>query len=309
MELGLVAAGSIAKLFIAVLIGALAAALKFIDENGTKAIAGLVNNVTNPLKLLSSYMMVYSAVKFKGLVVSAGLMTLATLISIAAAAIFIRKKGEYWRVERVATVLSNCGFMGIPLISALFGNEAVFYLTGCLMVFNIAAWTYGITVISGRSSFADLVKVLFSPIILSIVAGLCIYLLRIPVPDLVRSGIEAVGDCTSPLAMLVAGSSIARTKLGKTLTRPSIWLTVFLRLLLCPIIFALICSFLSLPDLVFKTVLVAAACPVAAITVTQAISENRTPGHASALFAISTLLSMVSIPVVLMAQEFIAGLF
>lgn len=309
MELASVAANAMVKLFLIVLIGFAAAKLNFIDENGALAIAKLVNKVTNPLKIFASYIMVYDAVKFRGLMTSAGLMAVAMGVSILAAAVFIRKKGEYWRVERGCTVLTNCGFMGIPLISAVLGNEAVFYLTGCILVFNIVAWTYGITVISGRSSLKDLLRIFTSPVIISIFLGLAVYLLQIQIPEMIHSVVDVVGDCTSPLAMVVAGATIARTDLRKTLGRANSWLVVALRLLICPLIFAVICLFLNIPDLVFKTVFIASACPVATVAVTQAVMEKRTPGHASGLFGLAALLSIGTIPLCIIIQDWMSSLF
>lgn len=309
MELAGVAANALVKLFLVVLVGFAAAKLNFIDENGTTALAKLVSKVTNPLKLFVSYIMAYDAAKFRGLMTSAGLMAIAMVVSIAVASIFIREKGEYWRVERNATVLANCGFMGIPLISAVLGEEAIFYLTGCILVFNIVAWTYGITVISGRSSAKDLLKVFLSPTIIAIAAGLAVYLLQIPIPEMIHSAFSNVGSCTSPLAMLVAGATIARTDLGKTLGRGSSWLVVLLRLLVCPLLFAVICLFFDLPDLVFRTVFIASACPYAVIGVTQAVMEKRTPGHASGIFGMTALFCIGTIPLVIIIQEWMSGLF
>lgn len=309
MELASVAANSMVKLFLMVLIGFAAAKLNFIEESGTMAIAKLVNKVTNPLKIFTSYIMVYDAVKFKGLMTSAGLMAIAMAVSIAMASIFIREKGEYWRVERNSVVLTNCGFMGIPLISAVLGDEAIFYLTGCILVFNIVAWTYGITVISGRSSFKDLLRIFTSPVIIAIAAGLAVYLLQIRVPDMLASSLSVVGDCTSPLAMVCAGATIARTRLGKTIKRGNSWLVVFLRLLVCPLVFGAICLCFDIPELVFMTVFIASACPVATVAVTQAVMENRTPGHASGLFGIAALLSIGTVPLVIIIQDWIQSLF
>lgn len=308
MELASVAANSMVKLFLMVLIGFAAAKLNFITESGTVAIANLVNKVTNPLKIFTSYIMVYDAVKFRGLMTSAGLMAVAMGISIALASLFIGKKGEYWRAERNAVVLTNCGFMGIPLISAVLGDEAIFYLTGCILVFNIVSWTYGITVISGKSSPKDLLRIVTSPVIISIIAGLAVYLLQIKVPDMIVSSVTTVGDCTSPLAMVCAGATIARTNLGKTLKRKNSWLVVFLRLLACPLIFGAVCLFLDIPELVFMTVFIASACPIATVAVTQAVMVNRTPGHISGLFGMAALLSIGTVPLVIIINDWIRSL-
>jgi len=296
MNLGLIAVKSIVKLFLMFGVGVIAALTGIIDESGSKSMARLVNKVTNPIKIFSSYLIAYDAVKFRGLITAAQLGALCLTISIIAGILFIKKKGETWRVERLVVTLPNCGYMGIPLISAMLGDEAVFYLTGLILVFNLVAWTYGITLMSGRNRLKDLLKVLVSPTIIAIAAGICFYLMEIPMPELVGSTIKTIGDCTTPLVMMVAGSTIARTNFIKILGKKSTWLTVFLRLLFCPIAFSLICCLIDAPDLVMQTICIAAACPCASVVVTQALAENRTPGHASGIFAISTILCAATMP-------------
>lgn len=302
MNLGLIAVKSIVKLFIMFAIGVIAAKTKVIDENGSRNMARLVNKVTNPVRIFASYLIAYDAVKFRGLISAAELAVLSLAVSVLAGIVFIRKNGDSWRVERCAVALPNCGYIGIPLISAMFGSEAVFYLTGFILVFNIVAWTYGITVMSGRTRLKDLLKVLVSPTILAIAAGLCFYLLEIPMPELISSAIKSVGDCTTPLAMLVAGSTIARTDFVKILGKASVWKTSFLRLLFCPVMFSLICCLIDAPPLVLQTICIGAACPCATIVVTQALAENRSPGLASGLFAITTILCAATLPFTIWLQ-------
>ena len=62
----------------------------------------------------------------------------------------MKKEGKDTAIERFSSVYSNCGFMGIPLVNAMFGSEGVFYLTAFITVFNILAWTHGIIIISGE---------------------------------------------------------------------------------------------------------------------------------------------------------------
>lgn len=98
-----------------------------------------------------------------------------------------REARQALAVERFSVIYSNCGFIGIPLVQALFGNEGVFYLTAVMTAFNILVWTHGLFLFTGGEKFSikGLLKALCSPSILAVPIGLICFLLRLRVPDVV----------------------------------------------------------------------------------------------------------------------------
>ena len=146
--------------------------------------------VVNPVLIFMSYQQAFDTKLLLGLGLSVGLAFLSYGFTILLVDLLYRKnKTDEGAVEKFASVYSNCGFMGIPLINGLFGAEGVFYLTGYVTVFNIMVWTHGVISFGGRGQKTSVKKVLSSPAIIATLLGLVTFLLR---PVL---GCDCGGEC------------------------------------------------------------------------------------------------------------------
>jgi predicted permease len=109
----------------------------------------------------------------------------------------------------------------------------------------------------------------------------------------------------TPLAMLVAGVTIAQTDVRKLLIKPRIYYISFVKLLLIPIVMFFIFRLFEIPNVVLLTSVLAAACPTAVTVNLFSIRYEKNFLYASEVFAISTMASMITIPLVM----YIANLF
>lgn len=116
-------------------------------------------------------------------------------------------------------VYSNLGFMGIPVANAVLGPDSVLYLSIFMAVFNISVFSYGTLLIQpgegGKIHFRKMVN----PGTVSAVAAILLYLLEVQLPSLILQPVASIGSTTTPLAMLVIGSSLARQPCGKCCRR------------------------------------------------------------------------------------------
>ena len=74
----------------------------------------------------------------------------AFLVMILLPYLFFRKGSRDREVGLLLAAFPNVGFYGIPLISGIYGDEGVFFLTTMITMFNVLIWTYGVIVMSGR---------------------------------------------------------------------------------------------------------------------------------------------------------------
>lgn len=216
-----------------ILVGAGCFRLKLLSKDTVSEISSLVLKVVNPVVILLAYQRELEA----ELVANLGWTFLLAGLSFAAAYLtaylLIRKKeGREAEIERFSTVYSNCGFMGIPLVQAMFGYEGVFYVTAFLTLFNFLVWSHGVMQMSGSRSLKSLVRVLYSPAIIAIVVGLVLFFTQITLPAVLTEALEMVGNLNTPLAMFVAGATIAQTDLPAVLRKPRVFYVAFLKLLL-----------------------------------------------------------------------------
>lgn len=296
-------------MLILILIGAGCFRFSLLSKATVTEISGLVLKVINPIVILLSFQRELKA----ELVTNLGWTFLLAAISYGLAMLIVylaipKKEGREADIERFSCIYSNCGFMGIPLVQAMFGSEGVFYLTAFLCLFNLLAWTHGVMQISGQKSMKSVIKVLRSPAIIAIVLGLVMFFLQITIPALLADTLSMIGELNTPLAMFVAGATIAQTDLLGVLKKPRVYYISVLKLLVIPMAAVLVFLLFPLDRTMEMTVLAATAAPAAAMCTMQCLNYNKNAAYASELFGITTLFSIGSMPLMMMIYEWCAAL-
>jgi len=293
----------IAIMFLILTLGIICSKSGIITPVMIERLSVLLMQVITPLVMFVSYQSDYTKDRLDKLMLAFALSLVAVLIQIAGSYLFIRKKRPDSDVERMSATYSNCGFFGIPLAWGIFGKEGVFYLTGYLTVFNLFFWTHGILMVAGSTTRRQVVKNLLSPAIVGILAGLVCFLARIRLPALVIEAMELVGNMNTPLAMLVAGATVAQAGGIMGFRELRIYRTGVIRLLVIPIAVAVVFSFIPVDPMILLVIIMAAAAPTGASNTMLAIRFHRNGAYASRIFVTTTLLAIVTIaPVVALAQ-------
>lgn len=290
-------------------VGVLCSKTKLISENTNRDLSKLVLQVVNPVLIFMSYQTDYRPELARDLLLTFALSAASFAVMILLSYVLVRRKdGRDTEIERFSAVYSNCGFMGIPLVSALFGMEGVFYLTAYITMFNVLAWTHGIILISGQRSMKEVVKVFYSPTMISIVLGLAAFFLRIRLPDIPLQAMGYIEQLNTPLAMIVSGVSIANTDVPKLLKNIRVYYICLLRLVLLPAAAVLGLAFLPVNEKVLITVIVAASAPPAAMCTLQSLRFGRNSLYASEIFAAGTILSAATLPLAVRLTEYLTKL-
>lgn len=293
-------------MLILILAGVLCFRTGIISRESNKDLSKLVLQVVNPAMIFMSYQTDYKPELVRNLMLTFGLSAAAMGVLIAGAYILIPKKAEReYEIERFSSIYSNCGFMGIPLMNALFGLEGVFYLTAYITVFNLIVWTHGIILISGERDMKKVVKVFYSPTIISIVLGILCFFLKLRLPEVPARALEYVSQLNTPLAMIVSGVTMAQTNVPVMLKNVRVYIVCGLRLLLMPAVLSLLLSLLPVDEKVRMTVIVAAAAPPAAMCTLQCIRYGRNSVYASELFTAGTILSVATLPMMVRITEYL----
>ncbi len=284
------------------------------DHEGNRAISNILLLVVTPAMLMDSlFSMEYSAQIMRNFLLSIVLGFLAHFAVILVTQLLLGKKSTHPDIgmERYLTVYSNCGFMGMPLVSATFGSEAVLYMAGYLISFNVLTWTHGLIEITGETSGKQILKGLMSPTVICTVIGIIVFLGRIPIESHVMRAIKYIGDMNTPLGMFVAGMVLAETGLGGVSKKPRIFLVTALKLFVAPavtcVILLAVRQVVAISDPLFYAIMIPAACPAATTGTMMALRYNKDYKYSSQVFVVSTLLSMITIPLVVSAVRAIAG--
>ena len=305
----------VAVMFIIMSIGILCYKKKMISENTGAELSKFLLMIVNPCVILHAFQIEYKPELLNGLVISAILAVVSNTLGVIIATLFIRKNPERkeYIVERFAIVFSNCGFMGIPLIQAVVGDIGVFYASTYVAVFNLFTWTYGVSIMKGKMSLKDIIKVLTSAPIISIVIGIAVFIFSIKLPLVIGKPIEFISSLNTPLAMIVTGIYLARTNIKSALKNVRIFIVSALRLIVVPAVMLVIFIFIGAENEIFTSLLIAnmiaTACPTASSTLMMSRMFERNAEYASMIITVSTLFSILTIPVVMMIFDKVSGMF
>lgn len=296
-------------MLILIVVGILCARLKLISTSTNKELSQFVLQVVNPVVIFMSYQKDYETRLVKNLLLTFALSVLAFAVTLAVAYLVIRKKEDrHTEVERFSAIYSNCAFMGIPLMSALFGDEGVFYLTAFITVFNLVIWTHGVITISGEKNMKQLVKVFYSPTMIAIALGIITFFLKIRIPAVPAEALGFIRDINTPMAMIVSGVTISATNVPKLLKNVRVYFICLVKLLIIPLVLALVMSPLNVDEKVRMTIIVAIAAPPAAMCTLFCLRYNKNSVYASEIFAAGTILSVITLPVVVNLTEKLTNL-
>ena len=153
----------------------------------------------------------------------------------------------------------------------------------------------------------NLKTILLNPGIVGLLFGLPLYFLRLELPGILAEPVGYLADLNTPLAMLVVGSYIAKVDLHSFISDFSVYKASFLRLLLCPGVFLLMLLLLRPREDLFLSNMIQASAPVAANSVLFAVQFKRDSELASKLVAVSTVLSILTIPVMTVISQLLCG--
>ena len=277
-----------------------------ITLEGSRTLANVLIWLITPCMLIRSFCVAYSTEKLIMLGQSFLLSTIAMFLSIFVASRIFRKDA----IERFACAFSNAGFIGIPLIVAAMGQEAVFYICGLLVWVNLLQWSWGVAIIKGEKMSFSPKALLKNPFIYATIISLFLFLtgLGTRLPSVVSTAISGIADLTAPIAMLILGVYLAQTKLSKLFAIPRLYWLSLVRMWLIPVLTLAIFMLFPFPNDIRMTVLISAAAPVGANVAVYAQMYNSDYPYACQTVAQSTVLSIVMQPLFIMLASFVLGM-
>lgn len=289
-------------LFIYMMVGYTAGKKRIFNEDFGNKISWLILNITNPMMILSSAVNGDGSIKGSELLLTAGLAVsiYAFLLIIAALVPWIFRLGKdeagYFQLM---TVFNNIGFMGFPVISALYGSGALLYASIFLLPYNILFYTYGVSVVHKARQKFDLKKIINAGILASLFA-VFLYLTQLPVPSFMKTAALGLSNLNAPLSMMVIGISLTKLSIRELFLDVKILFFAGMKLLAVPLLGTLVIKqFVAVPALQ-GVCMVMLATPAGSMTAMLAQQAGGNYQRTAKGVALTTLLSVVTIPLVSM---------
>lgn len=309
MQISLLLAHEIAQLFLILLAGFVLVRAGLLRAADSKVLSVILVYLVIPCVIIDAFQIEDTPAIRAGLAVSFAAAAAIHLLFLVLTGLLRRFLGLD-AIERATAIYSNAGALVIPLVQALLGQEYVIYSCAFIIVQLVLLWTHGSMILRGADALSWK-AILTNVNLLSIAAGAVLYAGRIPLPAVLSGAMDDMGALMGPLGMLLAGMAIAESPLRQLVCTPRYYLTAALRLVVYPLA-ALVLLWATgmaalLPDgrAILMTVYLAAITP-ACTTITSMVQlYGQDAGKSSALYVMSTLLSIVTMPLMLAVFDWV----
>ena len=297
----------IITLYLLMAVGYVLGKVRLIDDRGSLNMSNLVMYAVSPCMMLVAFQRPLESQILHEFITMLGVSTLLHVVFIAGSRLLIREKDPHRRgLMLFSSVFSNCGFMGYPLMTALFGSVGVLLGSAYVAVFNILSWTYGIFAMTGDRSKLRLRPLLLNPGVLSILVAMALFLLQITLPEIVMVPVRYLSDMNTPLPMVVVGYQLSHADFRSALRGLYAWVSMALRLLVFPLLALGICLALGLDSRLTVIAVVSASAPPAALMSMLSAKFGRDTALASSMVSVQTAFSALTMPLMVSLANYLA---
>ncbi len=286
--------------------------VKIIGDNTSKQMTDYLNRIAIPIYLITSVGTEPISDGSKWLVYCGIIMALYYIIGFGGVYLFcyLRKKDRAKRaVYTCMSVIPNCAFVGLPMVKLLIGEQAVPYIGIMMTAFNIVFFTVGMQMFNKEGKFS--LKSLLTPMNGATVIMLVLLLLNVQLNDYVYTFLSQITAIVSPMCLMIIGINIAKTPILNALKRPIVWGLSALKLLIFPVAVQLVLHFtgIDFPLDMRMALLIGIACPGSTMACVIANQNDMEPELASQSVAHSTLFSIVTMPLLIVAIGKMLGMY
>ena len=308
----------IATLFLLMACGFFARKRGIIDDVASKRLSTLIIKIGQPMMIISALTEAEFSYENLGdgfLYIGIGIVFHAVMGGLA----FLLCKGFKDLDERKITEFSlmfvNGGFIGFPILEALFGVKGLFLAAFFNISFHLFIWSWGVAILARKRSDIKLTvrKIFINLGSIPCLIGVLIYMLVIPFPDFALPAFLSkfflyLSNLCTPISVLITGALLATRTPKQIFGSGKIYYFSAMKLLVLPLIVCVICKLIGLPQDMTLFVTVEAALPAASSITMFSEIYGLNSGYASQTVGTSSLLSVGTLPLVLLVAQWIVSL-
>jgi predicted permease len=302
--------------FILLMVGFVAGKVKIIDAVASKKLSALIIKIGQPALIINSLIkMEYSA---KNL--SLGLQTLVFgfavhifMAAIAFVAFLKIKNVDHRKLTEFSAIFANVGFLGMPILKSLFGDEGEFMGAFFIVSFNVFLWTWGIMILARKRDDIKLTprKIFVNFGSVPSIIGFILFIIpaflpSFALPQFITTSISYVGSLCTPVSTMIIGALLSTRTVKQIFGSGKVYYLCVFKLIIIPL---LVCGIMKLMGfdemwILFGTAIT--AMPSATAVSMQAELYDISPGYSAQCVGTSSLLSVATMPCVIMLAEMIA---
>lgn len=307
MQISLLLMEEIIKLFVIMFMGYAVVKAGLMKSSESKSVSVILVYLVIPCVIIKAFQVDYTPDVQKGLFLAIA-AAVAVHILFLLITIPLKKIFQMDVIEQATSIYSNAGILVIPLVQELLGQDYVIYSSAYIAVQLILLWTQGKNMLCEEEKL-EWKKIFLNVNIISIIAGIVLFLFRIKLPAGAQDVLGMMNNMIGPLGMLLAGMAIAEVPLKSIFTKKRNYLSVALRLLLYPVLGLFLMKAIQIvvnlenSSQILLTVYLACVTPACASVTSMAQLYDKDAAYASSLYVLTTLLSIVTMPVMVYLYE------
>ena len=294
-------------LLLIMFVGFILAKTKTMDESRNKTLSKLVIYVFNPaliISCVSTYKVENSNLVYITFLIGAISFLFLILVGSVLKKLFADNLTEQ-RIYQLLIIFTNVGFMGIPVIKAIFDNSVLIYIAVIILEYNVLLYTYGMTLVGinkGKGILA-IAKNFTNIGFIACAVAMIIFILKISLPEIIELSLSSIADCATPISMIVIGVSLGCQKdMRSTFANRKSYLFIFIKMLVVPVIGMALFRLTSMPEIIEEICIIEMAMPCGSVPmmlVQQAGYNKENTENTGNLIILSTVMSVVTIPIVI----------
>ena len=309
MNISILLMQQIVQLFLMIFMGYLIVKTGLVRDDDSKVLSKIILYLIVPCVIINAFQVDYTTDTVKGLLIAfaASVMTQVILLVVISTAGKLLHLNE---VEVASVYYSNSGNLIVPIVTFILGQEWVLYGCVFMSVQLVFLWTHCKKIISREASY-DWKKIILNINMISIFIGVILFFTKIRLPEIIRNTLASVGTMIGPASMIVTGMLFAGMNLKQIFANKRVYFITFLRLIAVPLIALVLiklsnlASFSADGNKIMLIVFLAIITPSAS-TVTQMCQVyGNDSRYASAINVMTTLLSIITMPVMVMLFQMI----
>lgn len=307
MQISLLLMEEIIKLFVIMFMGYAVVKAGLMKSSESKSVSVILVYLVIPCVIIKAFQVDYTPDVQKGLFLAIA-AAVAVHILFLLITIPLKKMFQMDVIEQATSIYSNAGILVIPLVQELLGQDYVIYSSAYIAVQLILLWTQGKNMLCEEEKL-EWKKIFLNVNIISIIAGIVLFLFRIKLPAGVQDVLGMMNNMIGPLGMLLAGMAIAEVPLKSIFTKKRNYLSVAFRLLLYPVLGLFLMKAIQIvvnlenSSQILLTVYLACVTPACASVTSMAQLYDKDAAYASSLYVLTTLLSIVTMPMMVYLYE------
>jgi len=307
---------TIIMLFITLVIGFVVNRLGLLDEIASKKLSRLIVALCQPALIISSLIKLpFTVENLKLGLITLGIGVAVHLFLAAIAFVICRplRDIDEQKLIEFSIIFGNVGFIGFPILNSLLGERGLFMGAFFVVSFHLVLWTLGIAIFARKRNDIKLTvkKIFINPGTIPCTIGFLLFLLKCKIPEFpgfFTTTLGYLGDMCTPVSMLIIGALIGRRNLLQFFTSWKAYFLSFVKLIVTPILVCLLLKVLGFNNELILFMTTVCALPPATMVSILAEMYHTKPEVSAQLVGMSSLLSVVSIPIVLKISEFIINI-